>query len=527
MTAQPHSMVHSARDAIDCMSITADPVSFRASMEQILASLGEAAAFEATALVCLDQEGWTVERMFGTQGEDGVALIQALTAHLRKRADPFPVVTVWMNCDGPSIVEAGACEPVGALPLAVASTINPRQRSALMLLGECSAKQRYSRPDAASLLVVTELLSFAIERHAVAIEIESLQHRLDEARRREASGPLASAVAHELNNNMTAIMGYAEMAIETAAQDTPLHDYLEEVLDAGMKSQRILERVLKANLVPSDGTMAFCVEDALIEIFPALRCSLADALRLNVDLTTVELYAVGNPADLQQVLLHLCKIVGGSAREAMRISVELVDQTNSTAPPHGRLESGRYIRISVTSSEPMSDLFSATGEGGFPTGGVFASSYEAVATLLDGALQIGGDPGAETRLDLVLPQADRQSMRKNDRFSIGAGDPGNGELVAVIDSDAISRSVWEERLALFGFEPLGFQSRSALAEWYVRHRSMPDLILAIGELDEWAATPSEIGGSASIGSGWIYIDRSNFAREPPADVPGGVVKRVC
>jgi len=521
MTALPHSIIHSTRTAIDRMSLAADPIAFRTSMVQVLTALGDAAGFGATILVCLDPESWSVDRMFGQQSENEIARIQTFIAELRRQKEHFSDLVLCSSRDEPPTVWDGGSVPIpiGPLPTVVAFISRPRHRPALMLLGEYRADHPHPACDAPSLWLVNALLSFAIERHSLSIEIDSLQRRLDEAKRREAAGPLANAVAHELNNNMTAIMGYAEMASETAAPDSALHDYIEEVLDAGRKAQRILERVLKSNRVPNDVATSFCVEDALVEILPALRLDLRNTLRLDIGLSVSDLLAVGNPADFQQVLLHLCRTAGSADSEggAIKIAVSPLDQLNGVALSHGRLSPGRYVRISLTRPEPASDLFSAKGSGGFPTGSAFATAYEAVVTLLDGALHVSGDPAVETRLDLFLSRADEQFVLAGNRSELGTSHLGNGERVAIIDSDPLSRSTWEDRLALSGFEPLGFQNEAALAAWCAYHHSPPDVILAMGDHGRTSMETSNARGAE-----WIYIERSDL--EIAANARGGAAE---
>lgn len=510
MTAQPHSIIHATRNAIDRMSLTADPIAFRTSMIHVLAELADAAGFGATVLVCLDPENWSVDRMFGQQSENEIARIQTFIAELRKQKEHFSDLVLCSSRDAPPTVCDGTNVPIGPLPTVIAVISRPRDRSALMLIGEYRADYPHPACDAPSLWLVNELLSYTIERHRLSIEVDSLQRRLDEAKRREAAGPLANAVAHELNNNMTAIMGYAEMASETALQDSALHDYIEEVLDAGRKAQRILERVLKANLVPDDMATSFCIEDALVEILPALRLDLKSTLRLDIGLSVSDLLAVGNPADFQQVLLHLCRLAASADSEggAIKVAISPLDQPSGVALSHSRLSPGRYVQISLTRPEPTSDLFSAKGPGGFPTGSAFATAYEAVVTLLDGALHVSGDPAVETHLDLFLPRAHEQSVLANNRSELGTSHLGNGERVAIIDSDPLSRSTWEDRLALLGFEPLGFQSEATLAAWSAYHHS-PDVILAMGDRSRTSVETSDARTSESVREEWIYIEGSD------------------
>ena len=67
-------------------------------------------------------------------------------------------------------------------------------------------------------------------------KMKEMQAQLRQSRKKEASGALASGVAHKLNNMLTVIMGNAELALMNVIKDESLRRKIEEIKKAGEKA---------------------------------------------------------------------------------------------------------------------------------------------------------------------------------------------------------------------------------------------------------------------------------------------------
>jgi nitrogen-specific signal transduction histidine kinase len=483
----------------------ATPDMFRVAMNRALARLGEKFHFKSLALVSLNPEDWSIQQVFTAQGQGAaVRLVRDFVSDLQG-----------MQCSSlePALLRsvysvASLCQvryiQLKQNPKAVASIVKPHDRLMVMLVAECRSAYRKTLADSQVLQAATELLALAMEKHARFVELEELARCLEEAQRAQ----LAGGIAHELNNNLTAIMGYAEMVTEAVLPDSQTHAYVEEILDAGKRAKLVIDRILTPDRMRKNTMTPFNAVDATAAILPALRIGLIASVRLHIDLPDADLTVVGSPGEFQQVLIDLCKdageAVGGGGQ--LRLAVEAVEARADLSLSHGQVYPRKYVRISII------DVGGEFGGSCFPMGvgqggrADRVSTVHKVAQSLKGVMHMHSILGEGAHLELLFPCVNEPATPIKSGFAAGGNRPGKGERVAMIDPDRVSRSMWEERAAALGYEPLGFPEISALVDWCFRHGLEPDAVLVHMDGRSWPADASEMEADLSAGVAWTYVN---------------------
>ena len=87
--------------------------------------------------------------------------------------------------------------------------------------------------------------SRADELARVLAEVQRVQQQLVQASKLSAVGELAAAVAHEVNNPLTGILGYAELLMDELPEDDPRHGEVAVIRDEAVRARTIVKALLE------------------------------------------------------------------------------------------------------------------------------------------------------------------------------------------------------------------------------------------------------------------------------------------
>ncbi|MGH2667663.1 MAG: PAS domain S-box protein, partial [bacterium] len=201
---------------------------------------------------------------------------------------------------------------------------------------------------------------------AIAALHES-ENQLRRAQRTEAIGVLAAGLSHDLNDLLTAVLGYSDLLAQDLAPEDPRSRDLEEIRRAAVRGAVLTRQLLAFG---SRGTAAPRVVDpnAAIKDLAMLIERLAGAeTRLAIVLAPEAGRVWMDPGHLEQVLVNLVL----HAREALPAGGELVIETADRrlgADTRRRdARPGRYVAITITCS-------GTHGDGPLPQGSALGLS---------------------------------------------------------------------------------------------------------------------------------------------------------
>jgi CheY-like chemotaxis protein len=172
----------------------------------------------------------------------------------------------------------------------------------------------------------------------------------------------------------------------------------------------------------------------------------------------------GEPAQLQQIIVNLCRnaaqAMGGSGR--IDVSADAQNLTTARVFRSGELEPGSYARIAVCDAGPGfgEDVAKRLFEPFFttrPAGtGLGLATVRKIVRDHDGAIGVASALGKGSRFEIWLPAASTDASTTT-RGGPAAPPPlGEGQTVLVVHDDRDSLLGDEEILAALGYEPIGF-----------------------------------------------------------------------
>ena len=437
--------------------INCPPTETDARLKQVLGELCRAIGVER-AYVVLDENPTRVN----VWSADGTAYPPA-----------WPKQALTLRTDGPDIVTVPdvAALPHGTLKdmLAAAGVrswtcvplIRPGRVRGIMGFDTCRPKGDRVFP-LPVLRLAGDAVANALEREFLERDRAKLTTRLERARRMQMVGSLASGIAHNFNNIISAILGYSEIVEPQLTRGTKLAQHIDEIRRAAERGRDLIDSILTFGRQRDARVRPVQVRTLFEEAASLLRASLPSGVELIIDDVPIDVAVSGEPAQLQQVILNLCT----NAAQAMprggsiRITAEQKEVAAFLPISHGELVPGPYVCLAVIDSgrgfdesvaRRLFEPFFTTRSAG--TGLGLATVHEIVRDH-GGAMNVQSKPEHGSRFEVWLPAVAADSTTVVGPAVLPLG---RGETVLVVESEREKLLYNEEMLAALGYEPVGFE----------------------------------------------------------------------
>ncbi len=155
-------------------------------------------------------------------------------------------------------------------------------------------------------VMITQLRSTQVELRARMEAQRSAENRLIQAAKLAAVGEMAAGIAHELNNPLTSVTGFAELALDDIPADSETHKDLEMVLREALRARSVVRRLLDFAR-QSESTRARASLNEVVDDVVALSRHLihTSGVELKLDLEVNLPWVVMDANQMKQVLLNL------------------------------------------------------------------------------------------------------------------------------------------------------------------------------------------------------------------------------
>ena len=190
------------------------------------------------------------------------------------------------------------------------------------------------------------------ERKILEKNKSELEERLNRAGKMEALGVLAGGVAHDLNNALGILVGYAELLYDGLDESDPLRDDARNILMGGERAAAIIQDLLTLARRGVQTKTVVNLNKTVVEYLKSpehLKLSaFHPTVRIETDLDEELMNVVGSPVHLFKTLMNLVS----NAAESMPSGGDVVIKTESRyldRPVSGydKIEEGNYIVLSV------------------------------------------------------------------------------------------------------------------------------------------------------------------------------------
>ena len=311
-----------------------------------------------------------------------------------------------------------------------------------------------------------------------------LAEQLQQSQKMEAVGRLAGGIAHDFNNVLTAITGYAELALRKIKPDDPVRRNLEGIRAAADKATAFTRQVLSFSRKQKTSPRLVDLDEVAASVVSMLRPVIGEDIRVAQARSSTLWSVKADPSQLQQVLLNLAV----NARDAMPEGGELAIETGNVELPDAYSvgATGSYVMVAVRDTGVgmgedvrghLFEPFFTTKEPGRGTG-LGLATVHGIVKLSGGHLVVESAPGRGSTFRVYLPRSGEERPKATPVVLEGA--PGGSETVLLVEDDDAVRQLNLEVLRAAGY--LALEARHAGEALVIAERHAGPLHLLITDV---------------------------------------------
>ncbi len=181
-------------------------------------------------------------------------------------------------------------------------------------------------------------------------ERRQLEDQLRQLQKMEAIGRLAGGIAHDLNNALTAIAGYADLALGELGADHPARADVEEIRRATERAGSVTRQLLAFSRKQLLQPRAFDLNAVIASLSRMLARLLGPDIDVHASVGEALPLVLGDPGQVEQAVINLAV----NARDAMpdggrlEFSTSAADVDEAFARTHVPMPAGRYVLLRVS-----------------------------------------------------------------------------------------------------------------------------------------------------------------------------------
>jgi PAS domain S-box-containing protein len=306
----------------------------------------------------------------------------------------------------------------------------------------------------------------------------NLEEELRQSQKMEAVGRLAGGVAHDFNNILGIISGYAELLQLNAKQDA---DRLraEKIMGATEKAASLTRQLLAFGRKQVMSLKLLEVSQVLEGITSMIQCQMSAEVQVKIQAEKDPGLVYADQSQLEQVIMNLT----ANAREAMASGGTLairIEQYRVEAD-HAELPAGEYVRLAVSDTgvgmtpEVQSRVFEPFFTTRKSRSGLGLSTVYGIVKQSGGYVTVQSEPQQGSTFNVFLPLL----HSSNRTTALTLADKAEGsETVLLVDNEEDLRSATSEYLENCGYRVLTAGNGSEAIEILDRHKGAISLVIS-------------------------------------------------
>ena len=327
------------------------------------------------------------------------------------------------------------------------------------------------------------LLQDITERQCLEEERRKLEQQLHQSQKMDAIGQLASGVAHDFNNILTAIQGNASLILTDYHSEHPHYQKLNRIEENVMRGAKLTKQLLGFARGGKYEVKTFSVNDLVhktAQFFLETKKEIEADFQLQEDTFPVD----ADTGQMEQVLLNIYINAGHAMPEGGSLYIQTGNVTLQETAAHAlEIPPGDYVRISISDTgigmdqqtlikifEPFFTTKSAQGG----TGLGLASAYGIIRNH-GGVIHVDSKPGQGAAFKIYLPASGKKVTQEHQRAPKGLIS-GSGSIL-LVDDESMILGVASEMLQILGYTVYPAGSGQEAVSIYAQKNHAIDLVI--------------------------------------------------
>ncbi|MEW6218095.1 MAG: response regulator [Thermodesulfobacteriota bacterium] len=317
-------------------------------------------------------------------------------------------------------------------------------------------------------------------------ELKGLEGQIRHMQKMEALGTLAGGIAHDMNNILTPIMGYAEIVQSQLPKGSRLWANQGEILAAGLRAKELVKQILTISRQGESEKRPIRIQPIVKETLKLIRSSIPTTISIEQAIDPDCGPIMADPTQIHQVLMNLCTNAYQAMREkggVLAVSLAEKELGPADAKTQFQLEPGEYVCLAISDTgsgippeirERIFEPYFSTKKDAQGTGLGLAVVHGIVQSHR-GHISVYSEPGKGSTFRIYLPRIHDQV--DSQQAALAPGIPGGSERILLVDDEEPIMEMERQILEELGYRVTAFSnSPDALAE-FLAHPDRYDLVI--------------------------------------------------
>jgi len=272
------------------------------------------------------------------------------------------------------------------------------------------------------------------------------EEQLRRSQKMDALGKLTGGIAHDYNNLLGVIIGYADLLSEKLVSDSKLKKYVKYIEHAAKRGSKLTKKLLSFTRYESVDENLLNINKLILDQQLMLEKTLTARIKLKIELAENIWPIWIDSGDLEDAIINMCINASHAIIESGEIAFETKNiSLNELDAGVLHLTTGDYVKMSITDSGSGMDksirekifdpFFSTKGEAGT---GLGLSQVYGFVKRSGGGIEVESEIGKGTRFNIYFPRSEAVlSDIKNSAETKKKNVQGNESILVVDDEPAL------------------------------------------------------------------------------------------